>query len=134
MMSELAPVFNPDLAARQPHSCSACQELLITNNSSYCDFAGKFDFGMVVEKASSGCLFFQSILQRFDELMYPSAREHGHLVLFLFSDQGVLTALGLRWSILEVMKSDEGILLHPFASTGKKLALFVTSRKADSVH
>ncbi|SCV61296.1 unnamed protein product [Fusarium fujikuroi] len=129
-MTELLPTAGPTLPSLQPHSCSSCQELLITNDSSFDNPTAQFPYKKVEEKASLGCILFQSLQRKFDDLVRPFLRERHHLILYpsIYPDNS-LVGLRTRWMITQDFGQDEedADMLCPFASKDHPASEFVNA-------
>ncbi|WZH45923.1 HET domain-containing protein [Fusarium acuminatum] len=121
-MADLVLEAGPTLPSLQPHSCSSCQELLITNDSSFDNPTAQFPYKKVEEKASLGCILFQSLQRKFDDLVRPFLRERYHLILYPFYPDNSLVGLRTRWMITQDGQDEEDAdMLRPFASEGMRL-------------
>lgn len=123
-MTELVLKAGPTLPSLQPHSCSSCQELLITNEASFDNPTAQFPYKKVEEKALLGCMLFQSLQRRFDDLVQPFLRERSHLILYPhINSYNSLVGLLARWMITQdcVQVEEDADMLCAFASNGMKL-------------
>ncbi|CAJ0552226.1 Ff.00g062050.m01.CDS01 [Fusarium sp. VM40] len=127
-MTKFALKAGPTLTSLQPHSCSSCQELLITKESSFDNPTAQFPYKKVEEKASLGCMLFQSLQRKFDDLAKPFLRERNHLILYpLIDSDNWLVGLLARWMITQdcVQGEEDADMLCPFASKDHPASEFV---------
>ncbi|KAM5527900.1 heterokaryon incompatibility protein [Fusarium oxysporum f. sp. phaseoli] len=126
-MTELVPTIRPKVDALQPHSCSSCQELLITNDSSSHHITEQFSYEKVVEKASSNCILFQSFQRKFDASVPPFLRKKCHLILkpCMDSSDNSLQCLKSVFRITQDIGPEDEYHLYPFAPNGHPASEFV---------
>jgi hypothetical protein len=134
-MTELVHTIRPKVNALQPHSCSSCQELLITNDSSSCHFTEQFSYKKVVEKASSDCILFQSFQRKFNASVPPFLREQCHLILSpcMDSSDNSLQYLKSVFRIKRDIGPEDEYHLYPFAPDGKGPAPLIMDFHAHNI-